>query len=264
MAANPVIPYPPDILTLDPAWKSCGADANNWGFYDPPRVLTPVSAIAPSPTQGSEGPLFHTTIAGPFDPGNTPVITQSISAQPEAHRTAVAPASVTATKTTEPQPIKTEASNDQPVQPHAPSGGKSVEPFSASIDPPLGATHGEGLGRQSASAGPTVIATSDHQPVHQLPQGSISVAGVAVQEGGPAVTVDNTPVSASVGAVSVGSSKNALLTLHSGLEPAPTVVNGRKLGADTDGSIVLAGVPIPLVLKLPLQVRGCLSAQTTL
>ena len=122
LAANGVVSYPPDILILDPVWKNCGADANNWGFYDPPRGLTSVGAIAPPPTQGSEGLLFHIPTAGPSDPGNVPVLAQSISAQPEAHRTASTPASVTASETTEPQPIKTEASSDQPAHPHAPSG----------------------------------------------------------------------------------------------------------------------------------------------
>jgi len=50
MAASPILSYPPDILTLDPAWKNCGADAYNWGDYDPPRALTPASALVPTTT----------------------------------------------------------------------------------------------------------------------------------------------------------------------------------------------------------------------
>ena len=45
MAARPQLSYPPDILTLDPLWVGCHADAYNWAFDDPPHALVPANGF---------------------------------------------------------------------------------------------------------------------------------------------------------------------------------------------------------------------------
>lgn len=57
MAASPFLSFPADTLTLDPSWASanCSGDGyyGQWAFDDPPRVLTPVTAMAPTTIDGN-------------------------------------------------------------------------------------------------------------------------------------------------------------------------------------------------------------------
>jgi len=315
MAASPILSYPPDILTLDPAWKDCGTDAYNWGDYDPPRALTPASALVPTLTlEGPLGPLAHSSI--PTCPGchhHRPL--PGISPDPGAvapnvafFHTQVETMAPPATRAPHPfdpsvathtegggikpnppsidfgplpgmpyveapsassDPIVITTAGSRPGMPHvgapdrpsassdpttiATAGSQPGMPYveapSASSDPIAIATAGSRPGmpyvgapdRPSASPDPIAIATAGSRPVYVLPQGEVSVAGVIVSEGGPAVTIDTIRVSADAHAVYIGSSTFAKPTPIPGLESAPSVIGGQTMEVDRGGTIVIGG-----------------------
>ena len=247
MAASPVLSYPPDILTLDPAWNSCGSDAYNWGDYDPPRALTPATAtvltsLAIARVLSSVvGPL------GPPDPISKPAPTfhESVTALPGAHIPTGAPASMTVTKTTAPQPTRVGPPGDPSAGTVAETGDIGTNPFSVIVGPLPGAPYVEAPNHHSASVGPIAIATVGSRLAYVLPQGDVSVDGVIVSGGGPATTVDDIRVSVDAHAVYVGSSTIAKPSPLSGMGPAPSVIDGQKLRIDGDGRIVLGGKTLP-------------------
>ena len=70
---------------------------------------------------------------------------------------------------------------------------------------------------------PKAIATAGHQQVYILPNGDVSVAGAIITKGGPAMIIDNIPVSADADAVYIGTS---MLTRPS---PLPGLDSGQRL-----------------------------------
>lgn len=84
---NPIIYPPPDLLYLDPAWSNCNYShsMNHWPLdapmiviFDPPRILTPVAELFPTPTPPSAPTQSDSeTSAKPADVGHSklPAIT---------------------------------------------------------------------------------------------------------------------------------------------------------------------------------------------
>ncbi|KAK5119866.1 hypothetical protein LTR85_007192 [Meristemomyces frigidus] len=57
---NPVLAVPPQIRSLDPAWKSCALD---WqGLYDPPKALHPASVMAGPVTTAGNDPVVTAAV----------------------------------------------------------------------------------------------------------------------------------------------------------------------------------------------------------
>ena len=90
MAATPMLSIPPDILTLDPAWVSavCVTNAaNDWAFNDPPRVLTPVTAMVPKTTKASSSSLSDPLSSDPDPaPASGPATTPASRTPPRVTR----------------------------------------------------------------------------------------------------------------------------------------------------------------------------------
>jgi len=307
MAASPILSYPSDILTLDPAWKDCGTDAYNWGDYDPPRALTPASALVP--TIRLAGPLAYSSIATclncrpiahesvsaiatclncvpvahkPF-PGISPGLGATWSARPAAAHfhtpvETMVPPAITASQPVDPSPAThTEGGSTKPNPPSIDFGplpgmpyveatdrpsASSNRPSTSSDHPSTSSNHPSASSEQisiasagsqpgmpyvkapdhpSATSDPIAIATAGSRPVYVLPQGKVSVAGVIVSEGGPAVTIDTIRVSADAHAVYLGSSTFAKPTPIPGLESAPSVIGGQTMEIDRGGTIVIGG-----------------------
>ncbi len=269
LAASPILSYPPDILTLDPAWKDCGSDAYNWGDYDPPRALTPASALVPTITLA--GPLAYSSIATCLN--CRPIAHESVSAiapglgatwsaRPAAAHfhtpvETMVPPAITASQPVDPSPAThTEGGSTKPNPPSIDFGplpgipyveatdrpSASSEPISiASAGSQPGMSYVKAPDHPSATSDPIAIATAGSRPVYVLPQGEVSVAGVIVSEGGPAVTIDTIRVSADAHAVYLGSSTFAKPTPIPGLESAPSVIGGQTMEIDRGGTIVIGG-----------------------
>lgn len=293
MAASPILSYPSDILTLDPAWKDCGTDAYNWGDYDPPRALTPASALVP--TIRLAGPLAYSSIATclncrpiahesvsaiatclncvpvahkPF-PGISPGLGATWSARPAAAHfhtpvETMVPPAITASQPVDPSPAThTEGGSTKPNPPSIDFGPLPGMPYVEATDRPSASSNRPSTSSEqisiasagsqpgmpyvkapdhpSATSDPIAIATAGSRPVYVLPQGKVSVAGVIVSEGGPAVTIDTIRVSADAHAVYLGSSTFAKPTPIPGLESAPSVIGGQTMEIDRGGTIVIGG-----------------------
>lgn len=64
----PLILYPHGLRDVNPAWKSCGDSGkrgNHLAIFDPPRVLTPVSALGPAKTEESASSSVTTAAPAP-------------------------------------------------------------------------------------------------------------------------------------------------------------------------------------------------------
>lgn len=223
MAARPVLSYPPDIGTLNSVWASAGCTANvyEWGFDDPPRVLTPVSAMAPA-----------TTKSLPLDPGFSEGRTSSTDPAP-ASTLAADPA----LKTAPPGNVQITRSPPNPKPTQATSTALAFV-----LDPPVKPSPANALLSEPAYHPPSyptkirVLATLGSKPIYVVPDGGISLAGTCIRAGDPAVTVDNTPITVDSKAIYVGTSSYIITT---GLNPAPGVIAGQTLKADGSGGIVI-------------------------
>lgn len=268
MAASPILSYPPDILTLDPAWKNCGTDAYNWGDYDPPRALTPASALVPTTTLA--GPQAHSSIATclncrPMAHDPVTATATCLNCLSRAHKPfpaislgsghdSVRPAAahfhtlvdtMAPSATTAPQPADPSAAT------HREGGGINPNPPSIDLGPLPWLPYVETTDRPStssdhpfASSEPIVIATAGSQPVYVLPQGEVSVAGVIISKGGAAVTIESKRVSADAHAIYIGSSTFAKPTPNPELQSPPFVIGGQAIEVDRGGTIVIGGKPM--------------------
>ena len=219
-AASPDLSYPPDILTLDPIWASakCSVDAYNWAFYDPPRVLTPVTAIVPSTTQ----------VMPPNDP-------QDPSVDPAP---ANSPAITAAPKTITPVPVAIPLFDSAPSQipalPLATSTEDPTEGRQTTAPEPRGSDY-----RPKLTTEPSILATVGNTPVYIMSDGGISVDGEHYDIDNPVLTIDNTPISVAPDAIYVGSSSYMRPVPTLSLTQPPKVVAGQFLEADQSGGVVL-------------------------
>ncbi|KAK5137795.1 hypothetical protein LTR08_007367 [Meristemomyces frigidus] len=132
---NPVLAVPPEIRSLDPAWKSCALD---WqGLYDPPKALHPASVMA-GPTTAAGGPV--TTVAVP---SSTPELPANQTPTPSA---------VTLVSSIAFAPLVISQSGEQ-----SNTGPTSAEPSSG--PPSVLETNAPGQGRSSSQ--PAAAASSD-------------------------------------------------------------------------------------------------------
>ena len=218
VAAKPVLSYSPDIPNLNSAWKDCHPIANVLKDY--------VSQLASDNGEGGNIgllPVFHIPVSGPLTPtapSSTRIASMTSSAQPGAHIQDSVPASVTPYKTTTPETAMTEAHFNPVAEMSTSTSNRAIgaNPSSGVVGPLPGVITIEAL--------PEVIATAGHQQVYILPNGDVSVAGAIITKGGPAVIIDNTPVSADADAVYIGTST---LTRPS---PLPQPDSGQRLTND--------------------------------
>ena len=225
MAATPELSYPQDIMTLDPVWASlkCTTFAPyGFGLWDPPRTLTPATALGPAITT----PSPHSKISD-LDPAP-----------------ASTPASMPVLKTTPlASPVITQISPTlKPIQ-ALPTTIKSSSENDPIIDPsPVEVPDSKSSYYQSNSvAVPQVIATVGGKPVYTTPSVVISAHGPTDQNGDPAVSVEHTAISVDSGSIFAGTSSYHTPLLNIGNEQAPKTVAGKALSAALSGAMVLDG-----------------------
>lgn len=127
------------------------------------------------------------------------------------------------------------SSESQPVDPsavtHTEGGGIKLSTPSVNFGPLPGMPYVASSDSPSASPEPIAIATAGSRPVYVLSQGEVSVAGLVVSEGGPAMTIDTIRVSADAHAIYIGSSVVARPTPIPELKSAPSVIGGQTMEA---------------------------------
>ena len=80
---KPILAIPTEVLSIDPGWASCVGGIN--GVYDPPKALTPKSAIATPTLPG--GPLEMTSEAVPASTPRPTLATATPIAEPNSAST---------------------------------------------------------------------------------------------------------------------------------------------------------------------------------
>ena len=197
MALTPLIKPPSGLSTYDPAWSTCS------GFYvynilvDPPRVLTPVSALAPITTNEPEVP--------------------SSAAKPHGQ-----PSIIQATSTS----VQGPHSTSDPVA--GPAGGNGVTPGSQpdpashdAVDPLMPVLdNGDSKDPQLHAPGTffipqaTPIATIEGHTVSRVPGGDILVDGKSFNNGDQASIFNGMDLSVGSSAIEIGRSSYVLPALH--------------------------------------------------
>ena len=261
VAAKPVPSYPPDILNLGSAWKDCRPVASHLVDYESQlasdngvggSIGVPLFAPLPFPH------VIHMTVPvlTPTTTTSTRIASMTSSAQPGAHIQASVPASVTPYKTTTPQTTMTESHFNPVAEMSTSTPAIGANPSSGAVGPLPGVITIEAL--------PKAIATAGHQQVYILPNGDVSVAGAIITKGGPAMIIDNIPVSADADAVYIGTSRltrpSPLPGLNSGqrltndpLEaPEAQIANdppgilGQPIEAGANGAVVIGSFTVPV------------------
>lgn len=226
MAARPLLSYPGDILTLDPAWPSncCSMDMWNWGFNDPPRTLDPVAMMAPT----AAGVLPSSDAHSPSpNPQPTPEgrITPSIASS------TIVP------------------SHTRRITTVTPTSAIHVAPTAADPTSLLQTAVGDPQAH-ALELKPVIITTIGADPMYQMPNGDVSIAGQIISLDRPAVTVDNTRISVDHQKVHVGDtvySANAPITSS----PAPSIAADPSAPFPGSESHVLATVGNDPVHAMP-------------
>lgn len=253
MAATPLLSYPQGILTMDPVWASLKCtpfSIYGFGLWDPPRTLTPATALGPAITTLSP----HSKISN-LDPAP-----------------ASTPASMPVPKTT---PLASPGIAQisptlEPIQP-LPTTMKS----SSRKDPVVNQSPVEVLDSKSSYhqsdsvAVPQVIATEGGKPVYTIPNVAIpslnigneqapkTVAGEALSaafsgaivldgntiEPGQQTTIDGTHVSVGQHHLIINSKTYANPSAASIIDPLPRV-GGHSIESGPEGVIVVDGSTI--------------------
>ncbi|KAL8791165.1 MAG: hypothetical protein Q9195_006004 [Heterodermia aff. obscurata] len=225
MAASPLLAYPQDILTMDPVWvrlKCLPGPVYDFGLGDPPRVLTPVTAMGPVTTALSP----HSKISN-LDPA--PASTPAVIPIPKT----TLPTSPTITQLSPTlEPIQA-----LPTILNSPSGKSPIVNQSPADEPDSKSSN-----HQSDTINtPQVIDTVGGKPVFVTPSADTSVHGTPVQKGDLGVSGGETTISIDPGTLFVGVSSDNLPSLDTGSEQAPKSVAGEILTAAQSHAIVLGG-----------------------
>ena len=224
MALSPVISLPADIKTYDPAWKDCGGNGPYNPLWDPPRVLTPVSALG-GPSTAAVNPALALSTAKPHakpsspQPISTPIAilqpTLSLHAigdistpkgngpTPSAHAEPgiLDPADPVIPVSKIPDPRHD--STDEGFRSTRTSRPTPTEPFDAAA---VIAESGDPEEQLQLIPRPSPIATVKENTIFGLANGAISVHGQTLKAGDPAITIDSMPVSVGPSAVHIGRS----------------------------------------------------------
>ncbi|KAI4126995.1 MAG: hypothetical protein LQ338_003450 [Usnochroma carphineum] len=274
MAASPALSYPADILTLDPKWAGCGADAYYWAFDDPPSALTPVSvlvtvsthldstrtsapqatpAVQPNSINPSPGdtaslvPIAKTSkppsnsdppspsgSPSPVDPSSRP---DSLS--PSDPRSPADPPSPSGAPSPAEPPSRPDPSSDLNPRPSAlpdnPATGEvTTEPMTTEV-------HASNNPTKGPSRSSFVIATVGSQQVYVLPDGGVSVQGMTIAIGDPAITVDNMPISADSRSIYIGGSAYETPSPSEVSGLPPSIISDQHIEAASAGAILFGG-----------------------
>ncbi|KAL8717009.1 MAG: hypothetical protein Q9225_005708 [Loekoesia sp. 1 TL-2023] len=238
MAANPALSYPPDILTFDPKWAGCGINAVHWAFDDPPSALSPVSVLVTVSTDRGTTPTSPSLA--------TPVVQQTTT-DPSPGGTATFH-SVAETRGTFSNPDSS-SHPDPPSHPDSPSNGDP--PPSALLDDPAKGqittkpTRTEAHAFKDPTMGPPrsslLVATVGSQQVYALPDGGLSVQGMTIGIGDPAITIDGTSISADSRSIYIGASAYDISSLVGTFGLPPPILNGKHIEAATAGAVLFGG-----------------------
>ena len=224
MALSPQISLPPDITTYDPAWKHCYGNGPYNPLWDPPRVLTPVSALG-GPTTTVLSPTLALSTAKPHAQPSSPqamstpiaVLRPTPSFLPIGDSgTTIAngptPSAHTDTGIMDPVDPVIPVSNN-PDRLHDPTdhdlkSTTTSRPTPAEILDAAGtiAETGDPEAQLQMIPQPSPIATLKENTIFGLANGAVSVHGQTLKVGDPAITVDAMPVSVGSSAVHIGQS----------------------------------------------------------
>lgn len=192
---KPTLVVPPQIRSLDPAWKSCIMDFH--GLYDPPIALQSTTLDLPS-TSAPPAALTSTTLDLPPPPTSTATPSRSLSPN-------TAPATSTATVLPDQLPTSSSQPNNSPshsgsFRPSSMSESMS-DPSSTSKDPggifisilsDLTATTMPADPQSSAGAPPITVGSSTITPDSAS---NYEIGSLTLAPGGSAITVSGTAYS---------------------------------------------------------------------
>ena len=225
MAATPLLSYPQDILTMDPVWASLKCTPMKeygFGLWDPPRTLTPTTALGPAITTLSP----HSKISN-LDPApvSTPA-SMSVSKTTPLASSGIAQISPTL------EPIQALPTTTKL------SSGKDPVIDQSSVEVPDSKTS---YHQPNSIDVPQVMVTIGGKPVSTIPSVAISVHDPIDQNADPAVSVEHTAISVDPESIFAGTSSYHIPSLNTGNEQAPKTVAGEALSAALSGAIVLDG-----------------------
>lgn len=197
---RPVISPPPQLLTYDPEWKTCGQD--NWQGVDPPYVLVPAPNLNQHPSTATVAGPAQTTPASPGpSPVPAPAQTPTAIFKPKPVSSMADPleparATYTGTATAQQPGVPDPTQNaDPPVQPVNP--GQSPKPAPSKPADPVPV--------ESATPAPVIIATyittTDGTHVQTIPI-------LSLQNIPPTLNSARGPSSADLGAIIMSAFNN--------------------------------------------------------
>ncbi|KAL8852903.1 MAG: hypothetical protein Q9221_002279 [Calogaya cf. arnoldii] len=261
----PILSPPVELLEYDPTWKAkCpywhtagnNFDAFYHGIFDPPRILTPVSAMAPQTTSTS-----HVVKHAPWKTA-APAGIISLNG-PSATSTALARVEPSVSYASESDVDPTQSSADDPREPK----GTLVQstPVSTILNSEGGSKDSlSQKGGPQAGSDPLLDSSTKMIPSVTIDQPIVSadsalfysIGEQTLSPGGPAITISGTSYSMADGATAllVGSST---IPLNAQSNPPALSINGQVYSADTRprlkfrGSEIVAGGPTITISNVP-------------
>ena len=237
----PIIAPPPALQNLEPAWKWCTTQF----AFDPPRALTPATAMVPRPTPTDQaGPQKIPAMPSPtlvqvpaqtqsLDPPADPPAPMDSSAAEDPPNNSSSGKGSLGNPNHSPNGI-----DDVNSDPSDPNPGPLVEGDPPQADPetpsnPSKVTPGEENPLPAAA-----VVTIGHQTFTALPTGGFKAAGATIQPGDPTVTIQGTPVWLGSSMLLAGSST---VFLPKGDMGGPLTAEALTFAPLGEGAIVLQG-----------------------
>lgn len=254
---------PPDISTYNPAWKGCFGNGPYNPAWDPPRVLTPVSALMGETTtlDATVPSSIAKPHARPSEPQATPTVAVSSRSTSRSQTVAAHPASQITDPSPSIQPIHSPHqlnSADRPVSMiadpwHDPislplQSAVPARPTLADLADPKIATSESKNPQTRVALIPvsTPVATQQGHTIFGSYDGGVIVDESALKSGDAAMTIDGLSISVGASAVHIGQSSFAL--------PASKIVSAlRSISGNAIYAIPSGGVGIGSATVMPGQ-----------
>ena len=223
---NPILLPPKQLTALDPEWQACtswdayGDNAYDliFGLYDPPRVLTPTTAMVdPSPTPPNPAPQQATPAPQPASPimPVVPVVTASPNAADPSHSKGDSPG---------------------PVKPDTGLAGFILRPFGPDPSKVLDVNGDPNANVNTITPNPIgdspPTITIDRSPYTANEASQYTIDGQTPYPGGPIIYVHGTPYSLAL-PMTRGSTPIEM--------PAPPPIDGEVILQGPKGGILIAG-----------------------
>ena len=250
MALSPLISLPADIQTYDPAWICCQGNTPYEPLWDPPRVLTPVSALSGPTTTFLNPPLALSSAkphAQPSSPQPTSTSIAVLRPTPSFH--AIAGSSTTTANNPTPSvhadpadPVIPVSNSPDPRHDSTDDDFRSTSSFRPTPIKPFDAaativeTEDPEAQLQLISQ-PLPIATLKENTIFGLANGAISVDGQTLKAGDPAITLNAISFSVGPSAIHVGQSSYRYTVPAVTSLAAPEPVNGNAIHALAQGGV---------------------------